>query len=211
MSVAAVIVAGGRGERFGGPKQFAVADGVTLARRSVTTARAVAGLVVLVVPAGYTGDGEGADVVVTGGPTRSASVRAGLQAAGDADVIVIHDAVRPAASADLFGAVVRAVEAGADGAIPGLPLTDTVKRVRRNGVTRVEATVPREDLVAVQTPQAFRADVLRRAHELGDDATDDAALLEALDASVVVVDGESDNVKVTTPADLLRVSRDATP
>ena len=115
-------------------------------------------------------------------------------------MIVVHDGARPLAPAALFRSVVDAVVAGAVGAIPGVTLVDTVKRVDNAGA--VLATVSRHDLVTVQTPQAFRADVLRQAHATGGDATDDAALVEALGATVRVVTGDRRNIKVTTPADL---------
>jgi 2-C-methyl-D-erythritol 4-phosphate cytidylyltransferase len=203
MSVAAVVVAAGRGTRFGGAKQFALLDGETVASRSVAQARLVADLVVVVVPEGYEGDGEGADVIVTGGASRAASVRCGLAHCGDAAIVIVHDAARPLASAELFRAVVTAIEEGADAAIPGLTLTDTVKRVTSKGdVTVVAETLAREELVAVQTPQAFRREVLERAHAEGGDATDDAGLVEALGALVVVIPGETTNVKITHLGDL---------
>jgi 2-C-methyl-D-erythritol 4-phosphate cytidylyltransferase len=203
MSVAAVVVAAGRGTRFGGAKQFALLDGETVASRSVAQARLVADLVVVVVPQDYEGDGEGADVVVTGGTSRAASVRCGLAHCGEAAIVIVHDAARPLASAELFRAVVTAIEEGADAAIPGLTLTDTVKRVTsKDDVTVVVETLAREELVAVQTPQAFRREVLERAHAQGGDATDDAGLVEALGALVVVIPGETTNVKITHLGDL---------
>ena len=207
MTVAAVIVAGGRGVRFGGPKQFSQLGDETVAARSVRISRSVADFVVLVVPEEYEGFHEGADAVVPGGDTRAASVRAGLKALPDCDVVVVHDAARPMASANLFAAVVNAVEAGADGAIPGLFVTDTVKRVvARAGQSVVVGTVDRSDLVTVQTPQAFRRTVLERAHADLNDATDDAALVEAAGGTVVIVLGESRNFKITDPSDLTRIT-----
>jgi 2-C-methyl-D-erythritol 4-phosphate cytidylyltransferase len=203
MTVAAVVVAAGRGTRFGGAKQFALIDGETVAARSVAACRSAALHVVLVVPEGYDGNGEGADDVVTGGSSRAASVRRGLAHCEDADIVIVHDAARPFASAALFKAVVSAIEGGADAAVPGLALTDTVKRITQKGdVTVVTETLTRDELVGVQTPQAFRRDVLERAHATGDDATDDAGLVEAIGAVVVVVPGESSNVKITQPGDL---------
>jgi 2-C-methyl-D-erythritol 4-phosphate cytidylyltransferase len=203
MSVAAVVVAAGQGQRYGGPKQFAVLNHDTVTTHSVRAARSVAQRVILVVPPNYQGNGDGADVVVIGGATRAASVRAGLEECGDADVIVVHDAARPLATAGLFSSVVDAVLAGADGAVPGLPISDTVKRIRTEGdVTLIASTEARDELVTVQTPQAFARDALIRAHVNGDDATDDAALVEALGGRVVIVPGELENVKITVPGDL---------
>jgi len=207
VTVAAVVVAGGRGARFGGLKQFSILAGESVAARSVRATRSVAGYVVLVVPDGYTTCDEGADVVVSGGETRADSVRAGLHALPDCDVVVVHDAARPLASPRLFAAVVDAIAQGADAAIPGLSITDTVKRVvGREGRSVVAATVDRSDLVTVQTPQAFRRSVLERAHAALDVATDDAALVEAIGGTVVVVVGDPENVKITEPADLQRVA-----
>ena len=119
------------------------------------------------------------------------------------DVVVVHDAARPLASPVLFKAVIDAVRSGADAAVPALLVPDTVKRVEGD---RVVETIARDGLVVVQTPQAFRADALRAAHREGDDATDDAALVEATGGRVVVVPGEPANLKVTTPADLVVAS-----
>jgi 2-C-methyl-D-erythritol 4-phosphate cytidylyltransferase/2-C-methyl-D-erythritol 2,4-cyclodiphosphate synthase len=208
MSVAAVVVAGGRGTRFGAAKQFADLNGESVSARSVRHARSVASTVVLVVPEGYDGDGEGADVVVTGGTSRASSVRAGLANCADADIVVVHDAARPLASTALFGAVVNAVLDGADAAVPGLVITDTVKKVvSHDGSSVIRDTVSRDDLVTVQTPQAFRRELLVRAHASEPEATDDAALVEALGARVVVIPGEPGNLKITEPGDLARAAR----
>ena len=196
------MVAGGSGVRFGGTKQFAVLGGRSVVERSVAAARSVAGWVVLVVPAGNAAPASvGADAVALGGATRSASVRAGLAALpGQVDLVVVHDAVRPLAGAGLFRAVVAAVSDGADAALPGCPVSDTVKRVDQDG--RVVETLERDGLVLVQTPQAFRAGVLRAAHQGGAEATDDAALVEAAGGRVVVVPGDPANLKITHPHDL---------
>lgn len=200
MTVWAVVVAAGSGTRFGGPKQHAVVGGRRVLDWSLDAARASCDGVVLVVPPGQEGAEEPADVVVPGGATRSASVRAGVAAVpDDAEIIVVHDAARPAAGVPLFDAVIAAVRSGADAAVPGVPVVDTVKRV--DGDVVVE-TLERSTLVAVQTPQAFRAAALRGAPG---EATDDAALVEAAGGRVVVVPGGPANLKVTTPADLDRV------
>ena len=145
--------------------------------------------VVLVLPAGLDDpDLHGADATVAGGPTRAESVRCGLAAVPDgAEVIVVHDAARPLASPALFEAVIEAVNReDADGAVPGVPPSDTIKTV--DGAGNVTGTPPRSTLVAVQTPQAFRADVLRRAHEQpAPGATDDAMLVEAIGGRVRAV------------------------
>ena len=198
-----IVVAAGQGRRFGQPKQFAALGGRPVVEWSLEASRAVARGVVAVVPESFLGSpgvGKGADRVISGGPTRASSVRRGLAAVPEnAEVIVVHDAARPLASRELFRAVVDAVVAGADGAIPVLAVADTVKRVR---ASRVVETLDRADLVVVQTPQAFRAEALRRAHTDEPEATDDAALLEALGLSVVVVPGEYHNLKLTSPDDL---------
>jgi len=206
-----VVVAGGTGRRFGELKQYARLGGRPVVAWAVQACRHCSDGVVLVAPsADVGGDAEdhGADAVVTGGPTRADSVRQGLSAVpADADVIVVHDAARPLATPALFDAVIRAVtEGGADGAVPGLTPSDTIKVVDDGQF--VIGTPDRRTLVAVQTPQAFRADVLRRAHEQAvAGATDDAMLVEALGATVRVVPGETGNLKITTPADLQAAER----
>jgi 2-C-methyl-D-erythritol 4-phosphate cytidylyltransferase len=144
---------------------------------------------------------KGVDALVPGAPTRSGSVRAGLSAVPpECDVVVVHDAARPLAGVELFTAVVAAVEAGADGAIPGVRPASTIKRVNRDG--RVAETLDRSALVEVQTPQAFRAAMLREVHATEPEATDDAALIEVRGGSVMVVDGDPINIKLTHPHDL---------
>ena len=210
-----IVVAGGSGRRFGSLKQYAELGGRRVVDLAVDAAHSISDGVVLVVPA----DDAAAERGVAGGPTRTASVRNGLAAVPDeADIVLVHDAARPFASADLFRAVVDAVRAGADGAIPGLPVTDTVKTIEvvetsslemdasyvasHMAIPRVVSTPDRATLVSVQTPQAFRASILRSAYESSLDATDDAVLVEAAGGTVVVVPGEVDNRKITHPDDL---------
>ena len=202
MTTWAIVVAAGSGSRFGGAKQFEELRGRRVVDWAVAASRSVADGVVLVVPDEHLGDETfAAEFVVGGGTTRSASVRAGLDVVpSDADVIVVHDAARPFAAPALFEAVVAAVrDGGADGAIPGVALADTVKRVA-GGV--VAETLDRDALVAVQTPQAFTAAALRGAHEAAADATDDAALVEITGGRVVVVPGDPANTKITLRTDL---------
>jgi 2-C-methyl-D-erythritol 4-phosphate cytidylyltransferase len=197
---AAVVVAAGRGERFGAPKQFLTAGGARLVDHAVAAAGAACDEVVVVLPPEREWDGAAVSKAVPGGATRSESVRAGLAAIDPtAEVVVVHDAARALATPGLFELVIDTVRAGADGAVPAVTIPDTVKRVDGD---RVVETVDREGLVVVQTPLAFRADRLRAAHDAGGDATDDAALVEAAGGTVVVVAGDPRNVKVTTVADL---------
>jgi 2-C-methyl-D-erythritol 4-phosphate cytidylyltransferase len=138
---------------------------------------------------------------VVGGDTRSESVRRGLAAVpADATIICVHDAARPFASAHLYREVIAQVHRGADGAVPALAVTDTIKQV--NALNVVVNTPDRSTLVAVQTPQAFNANVLRTAHASSPEGTDDATLVEQLGKQVVVVAGETMNRKLTTPEDL---------
>jgi 2-C-methyl-D-erythritol 4-phosphate cytidylyltransferase len=207
-----VVVAGGSGRRFGEPKQFASLHGRPVVSWSVDACRRHSAGVVLVLPAGTGGHPAdlaatyGADRVVEGGPTRTDSARLGLDAVpDDAQVVLIHDAARPLADDALFRAVIDAVTAGADGAIPGVPVSDTIKVVdgaEGDAGRTVTATLDRTALVAVQTPQGFGATALRAAHASGLQATDDAALVEARGGTVRVVPGDPQNVKITTPADL---------
>jgi 2-C-methyl-D-erythritol 4-phosphate cytidylyltransferase len=169
---------------------------------SLAAARTGADGVVAVVPAADLDHPlPAADVVVAGGATRSESVRAGLAAVPDtAAVVVVHDAARPAAAPALFHAVIAAVRAGADAAVPGVPVVDSLR-------WRVGGAVDRDAVVAVQTPQAFAAAALRAAHTAGGDASDDATLVEGAGGRVVVVEGDPANLKLTHPADAQAVAR----
>lgn len=198
----AVVVAAGSGTRFGTAKQYERLGDRRVLDWAVAAAGAACRATVLVVPPERAEAPEPAvDAVVAGGTTRSASVRAGLRCVpDDVDVVVVHDAARPLATAALFRRVIAAVRDDVDGAVPALAVADTVKRVRHDGV--VEATVDRAGLVAVQTPQAFRTAALRAAHAGGPEGTDDAALVEAIGGRVVVVAGEHGNKKLTVPEDM---------
>ena len=203
-----IVVAAGSGARFGGPKQYLELEGRRVLDRAVdTAARHAAGVVVVGPPADVDGDDlrevgpTGPDappvVVVAGGESRAASVRAGLAAVpDDAAVILVHDGARPLADDAVFERVIDAVLAGADAAVPAVPVVDTIRRVD-GGV------VDRSSLVAVQTPQGFAAAALRAAHAVGGDATDDATLVESDGGTVVLVDGDTRNLKITTPLDLI--------
>ena len=196
-----IVVAGGSGQRFGGPKQYEQLGHQRVLDWAVGAARDACRRpgegVVIVVPAADA-QREGG---VAGGASRSESVRAGLATVpADATIVCVHDGARPFADQELFQRVIGAVAGGADAAIPGTPVADTIKQVDDD--SSVVHTPPRSHLVAVQTPQAFRASVLRAAHASGADATDDAALVEAGGGSVVVVAGDARNRKITDPDDL---------
>lgn len=196
----AIVVAAGGGARFGAAKQFMRLGGATVLDRAVGVARESCDGAVVVLPPETSWDAPAAVRTTTGGATRSDSVRAGLACVpDDAEIIVVHDAARPLATRRLFASVIAAVDAGADAAVPALPVADTVKRVHDG---KVVETVPRDGLVAVQTPQAFRAAALRAAHEHAGVDTDDAALVEAAGGTVTVVDGERRNFKLTMADDL---------
>lgn len=196
------MVGGGSGRRFGTAKQYESLGDTRVIDRSVAVAREISDGVVVVVPAE---DAE-REQAVAGGSTRSESVRNGLAAVPDtATIVCVHDAARPLASIELYRRGVEAVIAGADAAIPAIPVADTIKVVA-DGV--VVSTPDRSTLVAVQTPQVFRASVLRRAHLADGDATDDAALVETLGGRVVVVDGDPINRKITVADDLERARAD---
>lgn len=217
MTAAAVVVAGGSGVRFGdeGPrKQFRQLAGEPVAARACRPFLSAAGIeaVVLVLPPDAAADPPGwvRDLGVTvaaGGAARRDSVARGLAALPSAvDTALVHDGVRPLASGELVARVLAA--AGEDHAVvPVLRLRDTVKEVDAEG--RVARTLERERLRRAQTPQAFPLEALRRAHrEAGPDvpATDDASLCEATGLEVRTVEGDPDNLKVTTPEDLARAA-----
>lgn len=139
-----------------------------------------------------------------GGPLRQDSVRRGLNVLpGQCDVVLVHDAARPFVSASLAARLLAALDKDCPGAVPGLPVTDTIKHAAGGFV---ESTIPRKSLFSIQTPQAFRRDVLDEAHERcaaqGWEVTDDASLLERLGIPVRIVSGERGNIKLTTSEDL---------
>ena len=218
MSVWAILVAAGRGERLGldQPKAFAkLGEDPLLAEplRRLEESDWVDAIVVVAPPAWEEPAillaeelGAGKVVsVVAGGATRTDSVRAGLgEVRDEAVAVLVHDAARPLVTDDVIGRVLAPLSQGWDGVVPGLAVADTLKRVGDGGA--VVETVPRDGLWAVQTPQAFPADVLRRAYEGDAEATDCAALVEGRGGRVTVVEGDARLLKITTPADLERVA-----
>ncbi|TDU88908.1 2-C-methyl-D-erythritol 4-phosphate cytidylyltransferase [Kribbella voronezhensis] len=219
MSTAAIIPAAGLGLRLGGeaPKALREVGGESLLVHAVRGLKAATAAdlacFVVAVPAGaedvvlkqlepYC---EGAHLqVVAGGSERTDSVRVALELVpvDGIDCVLVHDAARSFVPVEVIERVVAAVRAGAPAVVPVVPVTDTIKRVDRDG--RVVDTPDRSALVAVQTPQGFEPSVLRRAHA-GDvaGATDDAMLCERLGVTVQTVEGSEDAFKVTRPRDLL--------
>jgi 2-C-methyl-D-erythritol 4-phosphate cytidylyltransferase len=217
MSTWAVLVAAGRGERLGEdrPKAFVRLGELPLLAEPLRRLDSSEWIdaVVLVAPPEWEepaillAEEIGASKVtacVTGGATRTESVRLGVaEVPDDAAVILVHDAARPLLSDDVVGRVVQALGEGFDGAVPTLPATDTVKRV--DGDVVVE-TLERDRLVAVQTPQGFVAPVLRAALAAGVEGSDCASLVERHGGRIRVVEGDERLLKVTTRADLERVA-----
>lgn len=212
-----IIVAGGRGTRFGGPlpKQFLELAGRPVLMRTIEafSSAGISGLeIVVVLPPDQHGLWRDLcrrhgfavpHVVASGGASRFESVRNGLRMAQapDGGVIAVHDGVRPLASQAMIGRVMQAARlSGA--AIPVVPVTDSVRCLDGDGGS--SHTVPRSQLRAVQTPQAFSAALLRRAYCVGpsDAFTDDASVVEASGHAVTLVDGEPTNIKITHPADI---------
>lgn len=194
MSLGGVVVAAGRGERFGGPKALLEVGGVPMWELGVRLLESVGAVEVVVV-----GDVPGG---IPGGSLRRESVAIGVEALGpDIDMVLIHDAARPLASEDLARRVAdRLLRGDVDAVVPVVPLYDTIKRI--DGETVVE-TIDRAPLAAAQTPQGFRVGVLRAAQAAtAGDASDEAVLVERAGGKVVVVEGDPANLKVTYPGDL---------
>jgi 2-C-methyl-D-erythritol 4-phosphate cytidylyltransferase len=217
VSVWAILVAAGRGERLGTdrPKAFVRLGELPLLAEPLRRLDESEWIdsVVLVAPPGWEepaillaeelGCGK-VRACVPGGETRAASVRAGLaEVSEDAAVVLVHDAARPLLPDEVVERVLGPLAEGWDGVVPGLPVPDTVKRVGADG--GVVETVVRDGLWTVQTPQAFRADTLRRAVAGGSDATDCAGLVEAQGGRIKVVTGDPLLAKVTTADDLARI------
>jgi 2-C-methyl-D-erythritol 4-phosphate cytidylyltransferase len=195
-----IVLAAGTGERFGDLKQFSRLGDTRLVDHSIRRAAAACEAVVLVLPPGVEWDGDPVAAVVPGGPTRITSARAGLEAVQtSARIVVVHDAAHPLASGTLFERVIEAVRQGADAAVPAVPTRDTIMRFSGG---RVAETVEREGLMIVQTPQAFRPDLLRLAHASGMEAQDDSVLVARWGSEISVVPGDPTNIHVTTGEEL---------
>ena len=205
----AIIPAAGSGDRLGQsiPKSLVVINGKTLIQRAVESILPHVDEVIIAAPkdfeleiSGLFSDNKKIKVI-SGGEVRSKSVAAALsQVNQNADYILVHDAARCFATQAQTMRVIDALLAGDHAVVPGIEVVDTIKVIDANNFA--ESTPSRSTLRAVQTPQGFSARILHRAHQSGNDATDDAALVEALGIAVRVVPGESNAHKITTPADL---------
>lgn len=211
MTTVAVVPAAGSGQRLaaGAPKAFVNLAGRPMLERAIAGLRnsGVVDSIVVAVPPSRTDEAKlvfgGEALIVAGGADRTESVRAALAAVGDADYVLVHDAARALTPPSLVARVVRALEAGHSAVVPGLPVADTIKAVDANGA--VLGTPERAGLRAIQTPQGFHIDVLRRAYARAGDGgfTDDASMVEQAGGQVQVVDGDPLAFKITTPLDLV--------
>ncbi|MGB4592203.1 MAG: 2-C-methyl-D-erythritol 4-phosphate cytidylyltransferase [Coriobacteriia bacterium] len=217
MSVVAIIVAGGTGERFGraGGKQLAPLAGATVITHTIgvfDACPAVDAVVVVARPEAITPLSEATSgsrsvvAIVAGGETRQDSVAAGLAALpDDAETVVVHDGARPLITGETITAALDALGGGVDGCVIGHPAYDTIKRTDADGL--VTSTLDRSCLWVAQTPQVFRVDTLRDAHERARDVgflgTDDASLVERAGGHIRMIAGPRDNIKVTVAADLV--------
>ncbi|CAB4571344.1 MAG: 2-C-methyl-D-erythritol 2,4-cyclodiphosphate synthase [Actinobacteria bacterium] len=205
--IAAIIAAAGSGERFKAkiPKALIHLGDKTLLEHAIARIAPAVQQIIVTAPAGYedqiqtlVGDGV---VVVTGGATRSESVRLGLAAVDSAaNFILVHDAARSLASTGLAQSIIASLQSGEVAVIPGLAEVDTVNVIGSDGY--VLSTPDRAMLRTIQTPQGFQAAILREAHQQSGEATDDATLVSKLGHKVKVITGEEAAMKITTPADL---------
>ena len=211
MSTVAVVPAAGSGERLaaGAPKAFVNLSGRPMLEYALEGLRnsGVVDSVVVAVPPNRTDEAKlvfgGDAVIVAGGADRTESVRLALAAIGDAEFVLVHDAARALTPPSLIVRVVQALRSGHPAVVPALPISDTIKAVDANGV--VLGTPERSGLRAVQTPQGFRTELLRRAYDraAAGGFTDDSSLVEATGTPVQVVEGDPLAFKITTPTDLL--------
>ena len=201
----AIVLAGGTGTRYGRLKQLEELAGYRLVDRTVGAARRTCDRVALVLPPGVEWDGEPVDALAVGGDHQSSSLRNGLAAVpDDAGILVLADPAHPVATDRIFTGVITAVRDGADGAVPVIPMLEVVQRVV-DGV--VVETLPKQDTVVTQSPQAFRAAVLRAAHADEPRPVENSGMLAALGHRVVTVPGDPANLHVATAEDLAVVRR----
>lgn len=209
-----IIVAAGTGSRFGGalPKQFCLLAGRPVLMETIDRIRSFGRGKIVVVISGPMIDfwqklctqySFWSPDIVEGGATRYDSVKNAITAYGNtAKIITVHDGARPLAGPDIMERVVSAVESGAHGVVPAIPVTDSLRRISSGGISDA---VDRAVFRAVQTPQAFCGTVLRKAYSLPyrPDFTDDASVAEATGATIAIVEGSPKNIKITHPADIV--------
>lgn len=204
---AAIIAGAGLGNRLGAkiPKALLQIEGISLVERAFTSLSKVVDEIVITAPEGFLDEfrkivGDSAKVI-TGGVLRSDSVKLAVaELSPSIEFVLVHDAARGLATSELAKRVLTELQSGASAVIPTLPVVDTIKEVDAAGFVRT--TPERSSLKAVQTPQGFSLSVLKRAHEASEDATDDAALVEALGIKVKTIPGEALAMKVTNPEDV---------
>ncbi|MEI6220518.1 MAG: 2-C-methyl-D-erythritol 4-phosphate cytidylyltransferase [Actinomycetes bacterium] len=210
--VAVIIPAGGSGERLGAtiPKALVQLAGKTLVEHAVANMAPIANQIIVAAPAGFEAEFQkllGSEVtVITGGTSRTISVKNALaHVHKENDYILVHDAARALASTDLAMRIIDSLRAGERAVVPGLAVSDTIKRVDRDNY--VTKTPTRAKLRAIQTPQGFTRKLLIKAHASSDDVTDDAGLVEDRGVDVKVIAGEEGAFKITTMSDLIKAER----
>jgi len=199
-----ILVAAGEGLRFGSRKQLAELAGMPVLLHSTISASSVSDGIVVVtaeedieVVESHLKSINQVHEVVKGGATRSESVRCGLERVPhDCEMVIVHDGVRPLASQELFESVVGKIKDGAEAVVPVVSIADSLRSVSGKQINR-------DEVVSVQTPQAFKAPLLREAYLSGEDATDDASLVELVGGTIDFVDGDISNLKITVSSDLL--------
>lgn len=203
MKIWTIVVAAGQGLRFGSKKQFAELSGSSVLFHSVFAASSVSDGIVVVTTdedleyaKASLQNVEKVKEVVVGGSTRSKSVRKGLeQVPQNCDILIVHDGVRPLASEKLFKSVVEKIQEGSEAVVPVVPIADSLRSISGEQIDRSE-------VVAIQTPQAFKATLLLKAHSTSESASDDASLVELAGGTIDFVDGDVRNLKITVSSDL---------
>tara|TARA_B100000700_G_scaffold102125_1_gene115206 strand:- start:950 stop:1600 length:651 start_codon:yes stop_codon:yes gene_type:complete len=204
MKIWTVLVAAGEGLRFGSKKQLAELAGMPVLFHSTLNASSVSDGIVVVTSAddidfvgNFLKSIDQVHEIVEGGATRSESVRCGLEKVPhDSEIVIVHDAVRPLASQDLFELVVDKVRNGAEAVVPVVPIADSLRSIDGKQINR-------DEVLIVQTPQAFNASLLRKAYSSYKEATDDSSLVELAGGIIDFVDGDVSNLKITVKSDLL--------
>ena len=208
MKIWTVLVAAGEGLRFGSKKQLAELAGMPVLLHSTLNASSVSDGIVVVTSAddidfvrSCLKSIDQVHEIVEGGATRSESVSCGLEKVPhDSEIVIVHDAVRPLASQDLFELVVDKVRNGAEAVVPVVPIADSLRSIDGKQINR-------DEVLIVQTPQAFNASLLRKAYSSYKEATDDSSLVELAGGIIDFVDGDVSNLKITVKSDLLIVEQ----